>query len=249
MIFKTFGYITMSQAMQFTTDFKLGHYMKIPPRPMFWCQIVATIIAGTVQLGVQSWMFTNIPGLCLATQRDGFVCPGTQVFATASVIWGVIGPTLQFSKDQVYHPLLIFLPIGAICPIILYLIIRRYPHSILNYLNFPLMFAGLGNIPPACSVNFVPWTILGFIFQFIVRRSHFSFWAKYNYILSAALDAGTAIGIILVFFCLQYPLRGEIGENTIQKWWGNRVFRETADWEYVPLRTVPAGTTFGTSIW
>ena len=59
-------------AMQFTADFKLGHYMKIPPRPMFWAQVcsitprldhvrlnslqvIATIIAGTVQLGVQSW--------------------------------------------------------------------------------------------------------------------------------------------------------------------------------------------------
>jgi len=61
MMFKTFGYKTMSQAMQFTADFKLGHYMKVPPRPMFWGQIVATIIAGTVQLGVQAWMFANIP--------------------------------------------------------------------------------------------------------------------------------------------------------------------------------------------
>lgn len=48
-----------------------------PPRPVFWaqvcastdewrigaqrCQIVATVIAGTVQLAVQSWMFSNIP--------------------------------------------------------------------------------------------------------------------------------------------------------------------------------------------
>lgn len=69
--------------MQFTADFKLGHYMKIPPRPMFWCQvraplrikpphltkrhlqIVATVIAGSAQLGVQSWMFTNIPCVCV----------------------------------------------------------------------------------------------------------------------------------------------------------------------------------------
>ena len=27
---------------------------------MFWSQVVATVIAGTVQLGVQAWMFTNI---------------------------------------------------------------------------------------------------------------------------------------------------------------------------------------------
>lgn len=29
MMFKTWGYITMAQALQFTSDFKLGHYMKV----------------------------------------------------------------------------------------------------------------------------------------------------------------------------------------------------------------------------
>lgn len=43
--------------MIFTADVKLGHYMKIPPRVMFWAQIIATAVAGTVQLGVQSWYF------------------------------------------------------------------------------------------------------------------------------------------------------------------------------------------------
>ena len=86
MIFKTWGYITMSQALEFTADFKLGHYMKVSPRSMFWGQVVATIIAGTVQLGVQSWMFTNIEDMCDIHQIDGFVCPNTQVFGTASII-------------------------------------------------------------------------------------------------------------------------------------------------------------------
>lgn len=86
MLFKTWGYITMTQALQFTSDFKLGHYMKIPHRPMFWCQIVATVVAGTVQLGVQAWMFSNIEDLCSADQPNGFVCPSTTVFGTASII-------------------------------------------------------------------------------------------------------------------------------------------------------------------
>ena len=30
MMFKTWGYITMAQALLFTSDFKLGHYMKVP---------------------------------------------------------------------------------------------------------------------------------------------------------------------------------------------------------------------------
>ena len=86
MLFKTWGYISMRQALQFTGDFKLGHYMKIPHRPMFWCQIVATVVAGTVQLGVQAWMFSNIEEFCAADQRDGFTCPGTAVFGTASIV-------------------------------------------------------------------------------------------------------------------------------------------------------------------
>ena len=73
----------MYQALQFISDMKLGHYMKVPPRTMFWGQVIASVIAGTTQLGVQAWMFTNIPNMCSATQKDGFICPSTQVFGTA----------------------------------------------------------------------------------------------------------------------------------------------------------------------
>ncbi len=86
MMFKTWGYITMAQALNFTSDFKMGHYMKIPPRPMFWCQIVATVIAGTVQLGVQAWMFSNIKDICSPDQPDGFTCRTVNLFGTASII-------------------------------------------------------------------------------------------------------------------------------------------------------------------
>lgn len=36
--------LTPVEAMQFTADLKLGHYMKIPPRPMFWCQASDTFL-------------------------------------------------------------------------------------------------------------------------------------------------------------------------------------------------------------
>lgn len=91
MMFKTWGYIAMTQGLNLTGDFKLGHYMKIPPRPMFWAQVVASIVALTVQLGVQSWMFSNIPNICDRHLNPTWRCPGTSVFGTASIIWGVIG--------------------------------------------------------------------------------------------------------------------------------------------------------------
>ena len=86
MLFKTWGVSTSLQAISFMNDFKLGHYMKIAHRPMFFCQVVATIVAGTVQLGVQAWMFSNIEGLCDPDQKDGFICPSTAAFGNASII-------------------------------------------------------------------------------------------------------------------------------------------------------------------
>jgi hypothetical protein len=75
----------MAQALQFAQDFKLGRYMKTP-RTMFFAQVSAAGIAETVQLDMQAWMFTNIVDMCSTTQPDGFICPSTRVFGTASII-------------------------------------------------------------------------------------------------------------------------------------------------------------------
>ena len=64
-------------------------------------------------------------------------------------------------------------------------------------------------------------------------------------VLSAALDAGVAVSAILIFFILQYPRNGSIGENTIQTWWGNTVSFNNADGNMMPLISLAPGETFG----
>ncbi|KAG1852663.1 OPT oligopeptide transporter protein-domain-containing protein [Suillus subluteus] len=216
MLFKTYGYITMYQALTFTSDFKLGHYMKIPPRKMFWCQIVAAIIAGTTQMGVQSWMFSTIPDICSSTQKDGFTCPNTEVFGTASIFW--------------------------VSPVMGWLAMKRYPNSIIRYMN-PLIFNGTSKIPPASALNYVPWAYV----HSVCHTAHFAWWTKYNYVLSAALDAGLAVSVIFIFFVLQYPANGSIGES-LQHWWGNTVFNTTADGMGTPVRQLHGSETFGPSM-
>ena len=46
MMFKTWGYITMAQALTFTSDFKLGHYMKVPYVSALSSSSCTTIQAG-----------------------------------------------------------------------------------------------------------------------------------------------------------------------------------------------------------
>ncbi|KAF8324264.1 uncharacterized protein EI90DRAFT_3146892 [Cantharellus anzutake] len=250
MMFKTWGYIAMAQGLILSSDFKLGHYMKIPPRPMFWAQVIASIVALTTQLGVQSWIFSNIHGMCSSNAVNGFICPGTTVFGTASIIWGVINPENMFGKENLYHPLLYFFLIGAILPVIPWFLARRYPNTWFKYINIPVVFTGTGNIPPATAVNYVPAAIVCFIFNYVVRRRNFSWWSKYNYVLSAGLDSSVAVASVLVFFILQYPKNGSIGANTIQVWWGNTVYAKTRDGLQVPALTPdPSTGTFGPTSW
>jgi hypothetical protein len=150
-----------------------------------------------------------------------FICPSTEVFGTASIIWGVIGPQRQFSKGQTYYGLVFFFLIGAMTPVVPWLLTKKYPNKWYKYVNMPVIFNGTGLIPPASAVNYVPWAIVGFIFQYVIRRRHFSWWTKYNCtyysspsftlllyltpllsldVLSAALDSGVAVSIVLIFF-------------------------------------------------
>ena len=96
-IFKTVGYMTSSQTIFFVADLKIGHYMKVPPRIMFIVQIVSTVITCIWVTFIQDWMLSNIEGICTPRQKQGFICPGSMVFATASIIFGAVGPQRLFS--------------------------------------------------------------------------------------------------------------------------------------------------------
>ncbi|KAJ3751338.1 OPT oligopeptide transporter protein-domain-containing protein, partial [Lentinula detonsa] len=228
MMFKTWGYNSMSQALIFTSDLKLAHYMKIPPRPMFFAQVICSIIAATAQLGVQTWLFDNVKDICQPGQSDRLTCQNTEVFGVASII----------------VTLLFFFLIGGLAPIISWIIDKKYPNSFFKYVN-PVIFNGTQLLPPASGINYVPWAIVGFIFQYLIRRRNFPWWTKYNYVLSAALDSGLAISVIIIYFTLQYPKHGTIGKNTILSWWGNTVSFTGADGRGVPVIQLPVGETFG----
>ena len=64
-------------------------------------------------------------------------------------------------------------------------------------------------------------------------------------VTSAGLDSGLAISTIIIFFCLLFPKNGTIGASSIQTWWGNTVYANTADWNGTPLLPLPDSGSFG----
>ncbi|KAJ4847328.1 OPT super [Turnera subulata] len=216
--FKVYGYISMKQAITFLQDFKLGHYMKIPPRSMFMAQVVGTLISAVVHLGTAWWLMDTIPNLCdraLLPAGSPWTCPGDHVFYDASVIWGLIGPRRIFGDLGHYSAINWFFLGGAIAPILVWLAHKAYPDKQwIRYISLPVIFSATLNMLPATAVNFTTWVLVGFASGFIAYRYHREWWSRHNYVLSGALDAGLAFMAILLYLCLDM-------QHVSLDWWGN----------------------------
>ncbi|KAF1959944.1 OPT-domain-containing protein [Byssothecium circinans] len=244
MVFTTYGYITSTQGLKFSADLKLGHYMKIPPKILFNVQLSATIISSLTQIGVLNWMLQFIPGICTPQAMNGFTCPIARVHFNGSILWGVVGPQRFFGPGALYRPLVWAFLLGFVAPIPIWLIARNNRKSRLRKVNLAVVFGALSWIPPATGLNFSVWAIVCYIFNFEIKRRRVDWWRKYNMTLSAALDSGLAIGVVVIFFGIVYP-----GWMSGFSWWGTEIYKRGCDWTACSYKTVKDGQTFGPDAW
>ncbi|GIJ89188.1 hypothetical protein Asppvi_008118 [Aspergillus pseudoviridinutans] len=244
MLFKTYGYITMSQGLYFCQDMKLGHYMKLPPRVTFAGQLVACLWSSVVQICTMNWALGAIKNVCDKDQANHYSCPNGRVFFNASIIWGAIGPSRMFSPGQIYSGLMWFFLAGAILPVAIYMGARYWPKSRIRYLSAPVIFGGAGLIPPATPLNYLSWGIVGLIFNRYIRNRFRGWWMHYTYVLSAGLDVGLALCTILIFLTLQ------LTNTSFPSWWGTNIAADTMDaaGNAVQMK-VPDGHHFGPDTW
>ncbi|KAL1564699.1 oligopeptide transporter 4 [Salvia divinorum] len=215
--FKVYGYMSMSQAVAFLSDFKLGHYMKIPPRSMFLVQFIGTMVAGTVNMSVAWWLLHSIEGICHQDPDSSspWTCPNDHVFFDASVIWGLVSPIRIFGSQGNYPGLNWFFLLGLAGPVVVWGFHRAFPEqSWIPLINLPVLLGATANLPPASALNYNAWIFVGTVFNFFVYRYRKKWWQRYNYILSAALDAGVAFMAVVLYFTT-----GIEGKNV--EWWGN----------------------------
>ncbi|KAI1077261.1 OPT family small oligopeptide transporter [Whalleya microplaca] len=243
-IFKVFSVITLGQAQTYSGDLKLGHYMKVPPKITFWCQVVASIWAVFVQIAVMNWTLGTIPDVCSNTQKDHFSCPNGRAFFSSSIVWGVIGPQRMFGRGSLYVNFNWFWLIGAGLPVVFWFLVRKMRINIARHLNAPVMLGAMGWLPPATPLSFWAWGIVGLVFNYGIRKKFAGWWRTYNYVTAAGLDAGLILSTIVIFFAITLP------NVTIPQWWGNVDVFNNVDSSYTGwLKTVAEGETFGPATW
>ncbi|CAG8657400.1 6347_t:CDS:10, partial [Gigaspora rosea] len=190
--FKTYGYMSLYQCLIFVQDLKLGHYMKVPPRSMFTSQIWGTLIGCVVNFWTMQMIIDSKRTYLDGTESDPsgqWTAYQSEIFNTASIVWGLIGPAKTFGAGSIYNVLLWGFLIGFFLPVPFYLLHRKFPKSKFNLVNTPVILYGLATFPGP-SRNFL---ITGLLVSFLSQFYAFRYKHAYNYVMSAAFDAGTQI--------------------------------------------------------
>ncbi|KAF9323992.1 hypothetical protein BG006_000950, partial [Podila minutissima] len=190
--------------------------------------LVSTFIACLINLTTATWLINTQPNICT---KEGypFTCLSTNTFYSASVIWGAIAPARVFgNKDgAIYSPVQWGFLAGALLPIPFWIASRKWPNvGWLKLVHWPVLLAATSGMPPGLPYFYTNGLALGFIFMFYLRRYKYSWWSRYNYLTSAAMDSGVAIAGLVIFFVLQ--------NNNIDfpNWWGNP---EDGVYDHCPL--------------
>jgi len=234
--FKSYGYVTTAHTLNFAQDLKLAHYMHIPPVVTFWAQIYATVVSSFVCILILNFQMTKISDVCTPHQINHFTCPGINTFFTASVLWGTLGPKRMFGAGGIYNSLLYCFLIGAILPVPVYLLRKKF--KALEYLHLPVLLTGGLIWAPGNMANMWPAVPVAYFFNVFVKKRYLAWWSKYNYITTTAFSAAIAISAVVIFFALQWP-------NVQINWSGNTRPFDGCDGAGCPHLPIPESGTFG----
>lgn len=209
-----------------------SYFLMITSSHAFAFQFLGTIIAGTINLSVAWWLLNTVDNICQPniSPNSPWTCPNSHVFFDASVIWGLVGPRRIFGTLGNYSALNWFFLGGLLGPFAVWLLHKAFPNqSWIPLINLPVLLGATGYMPPATTLNYTSWILVGTVFNFFIFRYRKKWWQRYNYILSAALDAGVAFMAVLLYFSLGM-------ENRNLHWWGSN---PDIDLEHCELASCP----------
>ncbi|KAH6991340.1 OPT oligopeptide transporter protein-domain-containing protein [Ilyonectria sp. MPI-CAGE-AT-0026] len=242
-VFKTLGKSIIQQAVFFTADMKLAHYMKIPPKVMMLAQVVATVVASFVSLGLIQYQITSIDGICDSTKQQRWICSGVATNWTSAIVWGALGPRRIFGEASLYKFVPMGLLAGALWPLPWYFARNRWPNSFLRYCHPLIMMIGPILWAPSNFSNLWQALPVAFVAGYWVKTRYVEWWNKYNYVLSTALLSGIAFSTIIQFAAISNK------NVTFPEWWGTTQYLKSCDLQDCRWLKLAEGETFGPKEW
>jgi len=202
MYFTVYGWNSVTQALYLSRDLKLGQYTKLPPRVTFNVQVIGTIIGGLLNYVMMRTILSSQRPILLEVQGSN-VWSGQQVqdYNSAAIAWGALGTTLYKTGTRYgFVPYTLLAGLGF--PIPFWVLHRLYPKFGWNLVFTPTLVAELGFLSVGINSSTFMSFLLAVYSQYYLRKYHATWFRKYNFLLSAALDGGTSVMIFVYTFAV-----------------------------------------------
>ncbi|KAF4543396.1 Oligopeptide transporter [Lasiodiplodia theobromae] len=200
-------------------DMKIGHYMHIPPKTVFFTQVFGSFLGIPVNYAVVRWVldtkFDYLTGK-LEDPSHQWTAQSLTSNLTMGVQYVLIGPRRLF-EQHIYRVLPYGFLVGVLAPCIIYGLHRAFPRLRFNLWNTTIFFSTMAHFYGNISTGYTSSFLGGFVVMFWAYRRRYDLWARWNYILAAAFDAGFNFNMLLIFLFFG---AGKI--VTMPYWWGNR---------------------------
>ncbi|KAF2768319.1 OPT superfamily oligopeptide transporter [Teratosphaeria nubilosa] len=199
--FTCYTYNACNQGMLLARDLKLAQYVHLPPTCTFVVQVAGCVIGALFNwvmmvtiVKSQAPILTSIQGTNIWSGQN------IQQFNTLAIAWSIASE--MFSVGARYQWVTISYLIGFIVPVPLWLAHRYTGWKVFSYFNTCIILWFMGNLFVGINSSLNMFFIIGFVSQFWLRKYHATWFVKYNYLLSAALDGGTQVLVFIFTFAV-----------------------------------------------
>ncbi|KAJ6610636.1 OPT oligopeptide transporter [Mycena sp. CBHHK59/15] len=216
MYFTMYGYQSVVQAYSLTGDLKIGQYTKLPPRATFAVQSVgAVVVWGLLNFIIMKTIISAQREILLDVQGTN-IWSGQQVqaFNSAAIAWGALGKPLYATGTR-YGFVPYMLLVGLLFPFPFWLLHKKWPNFGFDRVFTPVLTAELGYLAVGINSSVFTSFLLAIFSQYYLRKYRATWFRKYNFLLSAALDGGTSVMI----FVFTFAVGGGSGKVTLFPNW------------------------------
>lgn len=209
------------RAQYMLQDQKIGHYMQLPPKIVFFSQLFGELLGVPINYAAMRWILDTKMDYLSGEKKDPlhqWTGQSISSYQTNAVQYVILGPKITFGQ----YPVLPYgFLLGLIVPIILGILHKytkktRFSHLRFDLWNTTVFFSTMSNFYGNVSTGYVSSFIGGTVTMFWAYRYKHDLWRRYNYILAAALDTGYNLAVLLIFLFFAAGKTVNMPE-----WWGN----------------------------
>ncbi|KAI0030545.1 OPT oligopeptide transporter protein-domain-containing protein [Vararia minispora EC-137] len=217
MFFVLYSYNSVTQAQLLLRDLKIAQYTKLPPRAAFTAQMIGTLFGCVLNYVLMNSIIDNQREILLSVEGTN-IWSGQQPqqYNSQAIAWGGLAHEL-FASGKRYQWVSWAYVVGLFVPVPFWIVHRFWPRLRADYLYTPVICYYIGWLCVGINSSILSYFAIAWFSQWFLRTRYPRWFAKYNYILGAALDGGTQVMV----FILSFAVQGASGNSHLfPQWWG-----------------------------